>query len=503
MPRMEEEILKLLTALRGRTPLTPEKRVRDFQLKVQRIKNGEPAELEGFLLLRKPPHAPDDAVYYILSPLQPSDLQKASTTSYLILRITENSRISGSVRSGSYVRVSGFMDSYPYGTLRMLNVAELRGGDYSEYWLQYDEIALSKKEFENLFMDTIYASYDFEKAFLYSLFASPRIVGSNRKWGEGVTFSTFKDRDRIVLSIWEAVKYITGLFPRELSLRKEKRWHFVDEHLDLDFVAYLPETPVRYYSPFSRTVLKNEIPAPKWAFRYFKSKDAVFLTPKKAKILPDDPLAYLSEVPFILNEPVGYEKNRELEQLIPNVIATIFKERAKMASMSLGDRELRIFRERFEDWIMKNRMEYGEKFDALRLSGMLFETNTRFLLSTHLLGSMARFEGGLRRSTISDVLIINQEILDTWMNEIPPDILMKAVKDYERYISGDRRANIALGIFMDLEATSADGSVSREEFHSALIRYGFKGGDAAKIIERLLREGYLYEPFAGRLRMIK
>ena len=500
---MEEDILRVLKALKRREPLTPGKRVRDFQLRVQRVKNGEPAEFEGFLLLRKPPNAPDDAVYYILSPLQPSDLQKTSITSYLILRITEDSRISGNVRSGSYVRVLGFMDSYPYGTLRMLRVSELRSEDYSKYWLQYDEMALSKREFENLFMDTIYANYDFEKALLYSLFASPKIVGSNREWGEGVTFSAFKNRDRIVLSIWEAVKYITGLFPRELHLRKEKKWHFVDEYLDLDFVVYLPETPVRYYSPFSKAVLKNEIPAPKWAFRYFKSKNAVFLTPKKAKILPNDPLAYLSEVPFILNEPVGYERNRELEQLIPNVITTIFKERAKMASMSMGDRALQRFRKRFEGWIIRNKREYGEKFDALRLSGMIFETNTRFLLSTNLLGSMARFEGGLKRSIISDVLIINQEILDMWMNEIPPDILMKAVKNYERYISGDRRANIALSIFMDLEATSADGSVSREEFHNALVKYGFRENDAAKIIERLMREGYLYEPFAGKLRMIK
>ncbi|WP_461863645.1 hypothetical protein [Thermococcus sp.] len=500
---MEGDIIRLLMEVRGREPLTPGKRVRDFQSRLQKIKNGEEAEFEGFLLLRKPPYAPDDALYYILSPLQPSDLQKASLHAFLVLRITENSRISGGIKSGAYVRASGVMDSYPYGTLRMLNVRELRGEDYSKYWLQYEDMALSRRELEELFMDTIYANYDFEKAFIYSLFASPVVVGSNRRWGEGVTFSTFKNQDRVVLSIWEAMKYITGLLPKELHLRKEKRWSLSDSHLDLDFTLYLPEVPVKYYSPFSKAVLRNEIPAPRWASRYFKSKSAVFLTPKKTEIRPNDPLAHLSEVPFILSDPVGYEKNRELEQLIPNVVVTIFRERARLSSIGMGDSMLQKFREKFEDWVIKNKKEYGEKFDALRLNGMVFEINTRFLLNTHLLGAMARFEGKLRKEILSDVLLINQEILDLWMNEIPADVLMRAVRNYERYISGDRRANMALSIFMDLESISSDGSVSREELHTALVKYGFRAEDAKRIIERLIREGYLYEPFAGKLRMIK
>ncbi|HIH73668.1 MAG TPA: hypothetical protein HA300_10060, partial [Thermococcaceae archaeon] len=56
---------------------------------------------------------------------------------------------------------------------------------------------------------------------------------------------------------------------------------------------------------------------------------------------------------------------------------------------------------------------------------------------------------------------------------------------------------------MDLEATSIDGSVSREEFYKALVEYGFKPSYAEEIIERLIADGYLYEPFIGRLKMIK
>ena len=134
---------------------------------------------------------------------------------------------------------------------------------------------------------------------------------------------------------------------------------------------------------------------------------------------------------------------------------------------------------------------------------MLFETNTRYLLSVHLLGAMARFEGKLKRGLINDVLLINQEILDTWMNELPPGTLMKLVEDYEKYISSDKRSNIALSIFMDLESVSKDGSVPVGEFIEALVSYGFKRSDAERTLARLISEGYLYEPYAGKLRLIR
>ncbi|NJE07997.1 hypothetical protein E3E31_05580 [Thermococcus sp. M39] len=502
---MEDYAFKLLRLVGRREKLTPAKRVRDFQSKIQSLKNCEPVEIQGFLILKQPPYAPKDALYYILSPLSPSELKKAELRAYLILRLTENSKVNARFRSGEYVKVSGIIDSYPYGNLRMIHVESLESADYSDYWLEYEEMALSKRELEDLFMKTIYANYDLEKAVIYSLFASPIIVGAKKNWGEGVTFSVFKDEQKIILSVWEAMHYISSLLPRELQLRKDDKETFVDPELDLDFVLFdSNNTDLKYYVPYNKKILTREIPAPNWAIEHFENKNAVFLTPKKYSLLsPDDPLAYSSETPFILNEPIGYERNRELEDLIPNVIITIFKEREKIASLSAGDEVMRKFRDRFEHWIMRNRHEYGEKFDALRLKGMIFETNTRYLLSAHILGSIGRFEGKIDTGIINDVLVINQEILDLWMNELPEKVILRAVETYERYISRDKRANTALSIFMDLEATSIDGTVTREEFYRALLEYGFKEAYAKEIIDRLIAEGHLYEPFFGKLKMIK
>ena len=504
---MSEELMKLLRTVRGPEPLTPARRVRDFQIRLQAVKPGEPMEVRGFLLLRKPPYSPEDAAYYLLSPLSPSELKslpKSAPRPYLVLRITEGSRVRGKLHSGDCVRASGWLDAYPWGNLRMLHVKELASVDYSEYWLEYGEMALSKSEFESLFMDTLYANYDLEKAVIYSLFASPTLIGASKNWGEGVSFSAMKTEPRIALSVWEALKYIHSLFPWELRLKREKWSEYVDPVLDIDFRLHDPNASgIAYYAPSSKVLLQREIPAPKWAERAFRSKGAVFLAAKGSKIAPNDPLAYLSETPFILTEPIAYERNRELERLMPNVIATIFAERAKIGSLSIGGEELKVFRRKFEGWLVRNRREYGEKFDALRLSGMVFETNTRYLLSAHLLGSMARFEGKLKRSIINDVLLINQELLDLWINELPAEVLMRLVREYERYVSRDKRANLAISIFMDLEATTSDGTVSRGDFHRALVEYGFTEEDARRTVELLIREGYIYEPFAGKLRMVR
>jgi len=504
---MSEEIMNLLRMAGRIEPLSPSKRIRDFLIRIQRTKISERIEVDGFLILRQPPHPPMDAAYYMLSPLSPSELKnlpKDAPRTYLVLRITEKSEVSGKLHSGAYVKASGVIDAYPWGNMRMLHVERLCGEDYSNYWLQYKDFALRKNEFEALFMDTLYANYDLEKALIYSLFASPTLMGTNKPWGEGISFSAIKTEQRIAFSVWEALRYIHSLLPWELRLKREKWVEYTDPFLDIDFRLRDPNgTNLEYYTPTSRTLLKKELPAPKWAEHLFKNKKAVFLVSKSSKILPDDPVAYLSETPFILTEPVAYERNPELERLMPNVVATIFLERAKVGSLNIGSKQVETFRRKFEEWLAKNRNEYGEKFDALRLSGMVFETNTRYLLSIHLLGAMARFEGALKRSIINDVLLINQELLDLWINEVPEKVLLRLLEEYERYVSSDRRVNLAISIFMDIEATTVDGTVTKDEFFRALLKYGFKPADAQNIIEGLIREGYLYEPLSGRLRLIR
>jgi len=501
---MSEEVLELIRLARGPEPLTPARRAREFQMGVQKARIGDKIELSGFLLMREPPNSPKDAIYYLLSPLSPSELKslpRDELRPYVVLRIGEASKVSGRLYSGAHVRVSGVIHAYPWGTMRALFVEELVAEDYSIHWLELSDVALTKSEFESLFMDTVYANYDFEKALVYSLFASPTLIGSQLSWGEGVSFSAFKSDERIALSVWETFRYIHSLLPWELKLKRDPWTEYVDPHLEIDFRLRDPNnTGVSYYVPTSRSMLKRDVPVPKWALPFFEGKSAVFLE-SKGIVSPDDPTARLSESPFILTEPIAYERNRELEGLMPNVVATIFLERAKLGSLNVG--ELGTFRRKFEDWLVKNRREYGEKFDALRLSGMVFETNTRYLLSAHLLGSMARFEGKLRKGLINDVLLINQEILDMWINELPPETLMKLVKNYERYISADKRSNIALSIFMDLESVSKDGSVVVGEFLEAMVSYGFSRLDAEKTLKRLMAEGYLYEPYAGKLRLIR
>lgn len=501
---MMEELAELIRTFRGPEPLNPAKRARDFQASIQRARTGDYLEVYGFLLMREPPGSPKDAVYYLLSPLSPSELEKLPPESprpYLVLRIDEKTSLSGELSSGSYVLARGILEPYPWGTLKMLIADEISSSDYSLHWTERSELALSQSEVESLIMDTVYANYDFEKALVYTFFAAPSIIGSRHAWGEGVYLSAFKREDKIALSVWETFKYLYSLLPWELRLKRNSWMELEDPALGIDFRVKDPNNSgLSYYVPQTKKILGREIPAPKWAEKIFKNKEAVFLE-SRGLLNPKDPLANLSETPFILTEPVGYDRNRELEELMPNLIATVFLQRRKVGSLNLG--ELETFRRRFEEWLSRNRLEYGEKFDALRLSGMVFETNTRYLLSSHLLGSMARFEGRLTRSLINDVLLINQELLDMWINELPAEVLMKLVKDYEKYISSDRRANLALSIFMDVEATSADGSVSREEFLRALVEHGFKKRDAESLMERLIREGYLYEPFRGKLKLIR
>ncbi len=488
-----------------RLAISPSKRARDFQRVIQSYKNGEPIEVEGFLILRPPPNVPKDGAYYLLSPLSPSELPKTYIRPYVVIKITEKSRINAELKSGEYVKIRGIIDAYSFGNMRLIHVISLEKASVEDYWLHYKELALEKEELEYLIDSTINANYELKKAILYSLFASPSIVGGKKVWGDGVTFSAIKNDFKIIKSLWEASKYLINLFPEELILKKGKSKSFIDENLDLDFPFFLRGG--RYYSPSNKSLLRKEIPVAEWARDYFEKKQAVFLTPKMYKrISPEDPLAYTSETPFIVNERIGWERNRELEQLVPNLLATIFLKKEKIPSLSPSDKTVEKFRERFERWIFRNAREYGEKFDALRLKGMIFETNMRYLLSLRLLGSIARFEGEINNRIISDVINMNQEIVDMWINEISEREMLKALEIYEKYIERDfrnKRLVMALRVFMDLEAVSTDGSVNREEFYNALVEYGFKPSYAEEIIERLIADGYLYEPFIGRLKMIK
>ncbi|AIU68850.1 hypothetical protein TEU_00040 [Thermococcus eurythermalis] len=493
-----EALLELLRE-EMRRPLTPEVRVRDF-LKEIRRKNGEEIEVEGFLLLRQPPNAPRDAVYYLLSPLSPEEARKTTLRAYLVLWITEASSIGGSLYSGAYVRAKGVLDAYPYGNLRLLHVRELKEAPYENRWLRYEEYALSRGELEGLISDTIYANYETERAIIYSLLSAPTVIGAGN-WGEGVTFSAFKgERERSVLSLWEALKYLHSLLPEELKLRRDRWTEFDDDFLSLDFRFARPRAKLAYYVPHTRAMLKRPRPVPKWAEEHFRGKNAGFLSPRLV-MKPEDETATLGEAPLVITEDVAYERNRELEELIPNVVATVMVARRRVGVLNLG--EMEDYRYRFEAFLIRNRNEYGELFDALTLSGKVFNVGLRYRLGARLLGAMGRFEGKLRRGLISDLLGLYQEITDTWINELPDREKLRLLKEYERYIGNSRVAEIGVRIFEDLEATSIDGTVTREEFLKALIEAGFRREHAGETLEKLLREGYIYEPFPGKLKLVR
>ena len=493
-----EELLELLRE-GVRRPLTPEVRVRDFLKEIQQ-KNGEEITIEGFLLLRQPPNAPRDAVYYLLSPLSPEETRKTELRAYLVLRITEASSIGGNLYSGAYVRAKGVLDAYPYGNFRLLHVRELKEVPYENRWLRYEEYALSRGELEGLISDTIYANYETERAVIYALLSAPTVIGGG-EWGEGVTFSAFRgERERSVLSLWEALKYLHSLIPEELKLRRDRWSEFEDDFLGLDFRFARPPVGLAYYVPHTKAMLKKPSPVPKWAEEHFRGKNAGFLSPRLV-MKPEDETATLGEAPLVITEDVAYERNRELEELMPNIVATVMAARRRVGTLNLG--EMKDYRYRFEAFLIRNRNEYGELFDALTLSGKVFNVGLRYRLGARLLGSMGRFEGRVRKGLISDLLGLYQEITDTWINELPDREKLRLLKEYERYIGNSKVAEISVRIFEDLEATSIDGTVSRGEFIEALREAGFRREHAERTLEKLIREGYLYEPFPGKLKLVR
>ncbi|WP_456420893.1 hypothetical protein [Thermococcus sp.] len=493
-----EDLLALLIEERKK-PLTPEVRVRNFLREIGG-KNGDEIEVEGFLLLRQPPNSPRDAVYYILSPISPEEMKKSSLRAYLVLRIDEASSIRGGIYSGAYVRVRGVLDAYPYGNLRLLHVLELREVPYDNHWLRYEAYSLSRKEFENLISNTIYANYETERAIIYTLLSAPTVIGVEG-WGEGVTFSAFRgESERPVLALWEALKYIYSLLPPELRLVKDRWGDFNDEFLNLDFRFVRPRAELAYYVPRAKNILKRSSPVPKWAEKYFREKRAGFLSPRLV-MKPEDGMATLGEAPLVITDEVAYERNRELEELTPNVIVTVMATRKKVGALNLA--KMSDYRYRFERFLLRNRNEYGELFDALTLSGKIFNVGIRYKLGARLLGAMGRFEGKVTRSLINDLIGLYQEITDTWINELPDREKLRLLREYERYIENSRIAEISVRIFEDLEATSLDGAVTREEFLKALVEAGFNREHAERTLEKLLREGYVYEPFPGKLKLVR
>ncbi|WP_082871967.1 hypothetical protein [Thermococcus piezophilus] len=511
---MEKEILELLRLERMREPLSPSRRVREFQMRLQRIKNGEETEVAGFLLARKPPNAPRDAAYYLLSPLSPSELaglEKDEFRTYLIVRATENTRVSGEVRPGSYVLVRGVMDAYPLGNMRMMHAESIAGRDYSEYWLDYKDFALSRREVIDLFERTVYLRDDMRRALIYSLYGVPYMPwGSNApRWGEGFDYTVYKHGEDLgLLALWKALKYLYSNLPWETRLGKETALEIDDPLLGIDFRVGNPnKTDMMYYTPLSK---KSLVKLPKWAERFVINKNAIGLLPHNVEPNPMDILAKISETPFVLapwEEKPYFEESREFKQLLPNLLVTVFMQRERFRSMSpLKLEELKKEHLKWRQW---GRREYGETFGKLTTSEGVLHLGMRYYLDTRLFGAITRFRGKITKKAAKEVREINESILNDWnvvINDLKrthPEIVMRLTREYERYVPGDVRAQKAVEIFHDLASTSLTGEITREEFLAGLTEYGFSASDASELIEKLIATGYIYKPFPGKLRLVR
>ncbi|KUH33517.1 hypothetical protein APY94_06020 [Thermococcus celericrescens] len=511
---MEREILELLRLERAREPLSPGRRLREFQLRIQRLKNGEDVEIAGFLLGRKPPNAPRDAAYYLLSPLSPSELAglgRDEFRTYLVIQATEGTRVNGDVRPGSYVAVRGTADAYRWGNLRMVHAASIEGRDYSEYWKDYREFALSRREVVDLFERTIYVRKDMMKALIYSLYGVPYILWGSEapQWGEGFEYTVYKYGENMgLLALWKALKYFQSSLPWEVRLRKETALEIIDPVLDIDFRIRNPNgTDMKYYTPSSRRGL---VRVPKWSKGHIVNKRAIGLLPRDVEANPTDPLAKISETPFVLmpwDEKPYFEENREFQQLIPNLLVTIFINRERYLSMS--HEELSRLRDEHLKWRRWGRKEYSETFEKLTTPSGVLHLGMRFYLDSRLFGAITRFYGKVTDRAVKDVREIDDTILNEWsvffgeLIKKRPEVIMKLEKEYARYIPYDVRAQKALQIFHDLASTSPFGEVTREEFLREMLKNGFNERDALNLIEKFIANGYIYEPFPGKLILIR
>jgi hypothetical protein len=506
------ELFGLLQVGERKEPLTPERRAKEFLLELQRIKNGDEVLITGFIILRMPPNAPRDAVYYIVSALPPGELGRLSKSSprpYAIIRIDEETRIEGRLRSGSYVEIRGLADTYPWGSLRLIRALSIKPLSYSDYWKSYREYALTPLEVEELLSTTVYISESFREGLLYSLYGGTPLLESPREWGEGSEFSVFghRGREAELITLWRILRVIHSSFPWELQFRKERRMGYSDPFLDIDFTIFNPnDTQFRYYTPGSPTKVSR------FARKAIEAKRAVGLLPIPKRANPLDRLVSVAEVPLVFipreDERPYLQDTRELSKLMPNLIATIFLERAKYGSVSIREKPVGKLREKFEEWLIEKRSEYGWKFDALTIPGAVFDVRSRYELTVRLFGSIGRFRGRLGKGEIRRAMEINEEALNDWMvvmDSLPQTELQKLLnlKEYRSYMPADRGVAKALEVFRDIEATTLREDVSRKEFIRALIKVGFSEGWAEETLERLIREGYLYEPARGKLRLVK
>jgi len=217
-------------------------------------------------------------------------------------------------------------------------------------------------------------------------------------------------------------------------------------------------------------------------------------------------LARISETPFVLvhsEEKPYFEENREFLQLIPNLIVTVFVQRER--HLSLDREEVRTVEEELLRWLRESREDYGDPFRALTAPEGLMNVGIRVKLGRRVFGAITRFSGRATKRAAKEVRLINEAIVNDWMVVLKdhPDEMIRLLREYERYVPGDVRAQRALEILHDLSSVSPRGEVTREEFISELVKAGFSREDALELTERFIATGYVYEPFPGKLRPIR
>jgi len=502
---MEGELLELLRLEGRREPLSPGKRLREFQKKLQGAKIGEEAELRGFMTGRKAPNAPKDALYLLLSPLPPSELAalpREEFRTYAVLRIDEKTSISGRVKPGSYVSVKGIADAYPLGNLRVIRARSIEGLDYSEYWKDYREFALSREEVRDLFEGSLYLRDEMRNVLLYSLHGVPYIPGEG--WGEGFEFLALRYRDESeVLALWKVLKGFHSALPREVQLRRERLIEAEDPLLGIDFRFSDPNgSDIRYYTPPTKRGLVS--PA-RWALKAINAKRAIGFLPKNVEASPLDRMARLSETPFVLvssEERPYFEARKEFFQLIPNLLVTIFMNRDRYSA--LDGRKTGPMEEEFLRWLREGRNDYGEEFRALTAPSGPMSMKLRAELGKRLFGAIVRFRGRATKRAAREVRLINETLVNEWMVVLRdhPKEMMRLLKEYKMYIPGSLKARRALEILNDLASVSRTGEVSKEDFIHELLREGFSERSALEVAEKFIETGYVYEPFPGRLKII-